>query len=228
MIMKRIMLILSFAVLFCMTSCSTYYYSTLASNDRLGNYDVNKDFVIDHDTACIIYSFYGENGPVSVTIQNNLEEPLFVDWRRSAQIETANLKLDELTDAINPYELADQRFVKSNGSVTKLKARTFSERNSPLRFRTYLALFTGGENGVERHYSYYETSFYLSELVRAKNLPPSNFKAWNEQAGNFFYNCDYRGARSGLIWGSVALGVAGISAIILLATKTPSLDMPDF
>lgn len=292
MIMNRIVLIMSFAVLYCMTSCSTYYYSTLASNDHSGNYDVNKDFVIDNDTACIIYSFYGEDGPVSVTIQNNLEEPLFVDWRRSAlivngkafsfhngsvsiegvtesssygssyrwdrqysssdgysrgsfqgemqmpkdiefipphaQIETANLRLDELTDALNPYELADQRFVKSNGSITKLKARTFSERNSPLRFRTYLALFTGGENGVERHYSYYETSFYLSELVKAKNLPPSNFKAWNEQAGNFFYNCDYRGRRSGLIWGTVALGVAGITGIILLSTKTPSLDMPDF
>lgn len=86
MIMKRIMLILSFAVLFCMSSCSTYYYSTLASNDRSGSYNVNKDFVIDNDTACIIYSFYGEDGPVSVAIQNNLDKPLFVDWLRSALI----------------------------------------------------------------------------------------------------------------------------------------------
>ena len=106
--------------------------------------------------------------------------------------------------------------------------KTFSERNSPLRFRSYLALFTGGENGVERHYSYYETSFYLSELIKAGNVVPSSSQAWRNEEGNFFYNCDYRSRRAGLIWGSVALGVAGLTTVILLATKTPSLDMPHF
>jgi hypothetical protein len=289
---KWIFLVYACGILFGLSSCSSYYYSTLASNDRSGSYNVNNDFVIENDSVCIIYSFYGEDGPVSVIIQNKLDEPLFVDWERSAlivngratsyckdavpiegvtesssygstynwdrqygsvssrsrgtfsgemqvpkgiefvppraQIESSDLTLNKLVfDIISREELIDQRFAKADGSHARLKAKKFRESNSPLQLRSFLAFFTGGENGRERHYSYYETSFYLSELVKAGNLAPSNFQAWRDESGNFFYNCDYRSRRIGWIWGAVALGAAGLTTVILLATKTPSLDMPD-
>ena len=123
-----------------------------------------------------------------------------------AQIESSNLTLDKLVfDIVSREDLTDQPFEKAHGGRTNLKMKTFSERNSP-----------------------YETSFYLSELIKAGNVAPSSFQAWRNEEGNFFYNCDYRSRRTGLIWGSVALGVAGLTTVILLATKTPSLDMPHF
>ena len=205
--------------------------------DRSGRYDVNKDFVIDNDSVCIIYNFHGEDGPVLVTVQNKMDEPLFVDWQRSAliingkatsyykdaipvegvtesssygssynwdrqygsvssrsrgsfsgeiqlpkgvefippcaQIESSNLTLDKLVfDIVSREDLTDQPFEKANGGRTNLKMKTFSERNSPLRFRSYLALFTGGENGVERHYSYYETSFLFVGVDKSRKCGP--------------------------------------------------------
>ena len=78
---KWMFLVCLSGMLLSLSSCSSYYYSTLASNDRSGRYDVNKDFVIDNDSVCIIYNFHGEDGPVLVTVQNKMDEPLFVDWQ---------------------------------------------------------------------------------------------------------------------------------------------------
>ncbi|BAV09942.1 hypothetical protein FLA_5995 [Filimonas lacunae] len=41
-------------------------------------------FVQENDSLKIIYSFYGENAPVSIEIHNKLDEPLLIDWQRSA------------------------------------------------------------------------------------------------------------------------------------------------
>ncbi len=44
------------------------------------------DFVQENDTVRISYRFWGENAPVTITIYNKLDEPLYVDWGRSALI----------------------------------------------------------------------------------------------------------------------------------------------
>lgn len=69
-----------------LTSCSSYYYSVMSASDGLGERDRNRDFVQETDSVRIAYSFNGENAPVSITIYNKLNEPLFVDWTRSALI----------------------------------------------------------------------------------------------------------------------------------------------
>lgn len=84
--MKRILFVLSVGVLFCMSSCSSYYYSVLESNDVTGGKNDDKDFVIENDSVCISYCFYGESAPVSITVYNKMDKPLFVDWERSALI----------------------------------------------------------------------------------------------------------------------------------------------
>lgn len=86
MIMKRMLFALSVVALFCMSSCSSYYYSIVESNDAIGEKNEDKDFVIDNDSVSVFYSFYGEDAPVSITVYNKMEEPLFVDWQRSALI----------------------------------------------------------------------------------------------------------------------------------------------
>ena len=86
MIMKRMLFVLSVVALFCMSSCSSYYYSVLESNDAVGEKNDDKDFVIENDSVCIYYCFYGEDAPISITVYNKMDEPLFVDWQRSALI----------------------------------------------------------------------------------------------------------------------------------------------
>ena len=84
--MKRMLFVLSVVALFCMSSCSSYYYSVLESNDAVGEKNDDKDFVIENDSVCISYCFYGEDAPISITVYNKMDEPLFVDWQRSALI----------------------------------------------------------------------------------------------------------------------------------------------
>lgn len=55
--MKRMLFVLSVVALFCMSSCSSYYYSVLESNDAVGEKNDDKDFVIENDSVCISYCF---------------------------------------------------------------------------------------------------------------------------------------------------------------------------
>lgn len=85
--MKNVVSVIQFAVcLLFLSGCSSYYYSTVSSNDRIGSQNADHDFVQENDTVCISYCFYGEDAPVAITIYNKLDEPLFVDWTRSALI----------------------------------------------------------------------------------------------------------------------------------------------
>ncbi|QNL49972.1 hypothetical protein H8S90_25355 [Olivibacter sp. SDN3] len=80
---KYVSLLLLFAVVF--SSCSTYYVSTLDS------VDIKKDaetgvFIFENDSVMVSYNFFGEHAPVSIAVYNKLEEPLYIDWQRSALI----------------------------------------------------------------------------------------------------------------------------------------------
>lgn len=101
MIMKRMLFVLSVVALLCMSSCSSYYYSVLESNDAVGEKNDDKDFVIENDSVCISYCFYGEDAPISITVYNKMDEPLFVDWQRSALI------LDDVATRLLPGECPD-------------------------------------------------------------------------------------------------------------------------
>lgn len=74
------------ACLLLLSGCSSYYYSILSSNDRPDIRNAENDFVQENDTLSISYCFYGEDAPVSITIYNKLDKPLYVDWTRSALI----------------------------------------------------------------------------------------------------------------------------------------------
>lgn len=69
-----------------LTSCSSYYYSVISSPDKGGERDRRRDFIQETDSVKIAYSFNGEDAPVSITIYNKMDEPLLVDWTRSALI----------------------------------------------------------------------------------------------------------------------------------------------
>ncbi len=80
--MPYLMLIFA-ALLF--TSCSTYYVSVLNSPD-LARDDQKGEYFFENDSIKITYNFFGENAPISIRILNKLNQPLYIDWQRSALI----------------------------------------------------------------------------------------------------------------------------------------------
>ena len=80
--MRTILLFTIIVILF--SSCSKFQYYTLASDDLSKN--KKQELVAENDTCRITYGFYGENGPVHISIYNKTDKLLEVDWKRSAII----------------------------------------------------------------------------------------------------------------------------------------------
>src|SRR5688500_275491 len=80
--MRPITLVILLVPLF-LTSCLRYQFDTISSN--LKENEMN-NHVLENDTLIIKHAFQGENCPVQISIQNKLDVPLFVDWKRSAVI----------------------------------------------------------------------------------------------------------------------------------------------
>lgn len=81
--MAKILLLAVMAFLV-FSSCRTYQYTTVSSS----NLDMNdlQEFEFMNDTVRIIYNFYGENAPVTITVENKLKVPIFIDWHNSSLI----------------------------------------------------------------------------------------------------------------------------------------------
>ena len=80
--MKNYLFLAVIAIL--LLSCSKYQINTISSTNT--KKDVNTgDFIIENDSVQIKYTFNGES-PVRVNIVNKLDQPLYVDWKRSALI----------------------------------------------------------------------------------------------------------------------------------------------
>jgi hypothetical protein len=65
------------------TGCVTYQYATVSSSVK---HEDSKIFVVENDTARIMYDFSGEQGPVKISVYNKLKVPLYIDWSKSALI----------------------------------------------------------------------------------------------------------------------------------------------
>ncbi len=47
---------------------------------------MNSQFVYENDTLRLVYSFWAKDGVMGFTIENKLNIPLYIDWRKSAYI----------------------------------------------------------------------------------------------------------------------------------------------
>lgn len=66
-----------------LSSCSTYYCSTMNSRDSYTIKNEYGEFVVEGDSLDVVYSFYGHNAPITVGVVNKMSKPLFVDWSKS-------------------------------------------------------------------------------------------------------------------------------------------------
>lgn len=76
-------LLLAGMIFFLLSGCSRYQYIAIAGDTHQ---DKTNNYVIQNDTAKIVYSFKGYNLPVTVEVYNKLNKPLYVDWTKSALI----------------------------------------------------------------------------------------------------------------------------------------------
>ncbi len=257
------------------SSCTTYYYSTIETNQWKVNKLDNGDFTQENDTVAITYCFYGENLPIEITIYNKLDQPLFLDWQQSAiivedavtsyynknilvkgevnsntytyrdylfphtnysntfgnfagqasvpegvafippksMINSTPVTLDNFTfDRIRNDVYSKGKFEGIDSNVKNVKILKFKEDESPLRFRSYLTLYTITPNGVREKQMTYEQSFYISTLMKSGSLRPKNVPAHQQQRGDFFYVRKEKGNSIAFITaGVVAIGVAGVA-----------------
>lgn len=94
---------------------------------------------------------------------------------------------------------------------TTVRTISFTEADSPLRFRSFLTLYTDSHDSIPRRPIYLERNFYLSRLIKTGNVPPDSFNEGIRKEGDFFYVHKVKGANTGLILGVIAVGVAGIA-----------------
>lgn len=71
-------------VLLLASSCTTYQYGTVSSARMSMN--EKQEFIYENDSVLLLYNFNGPNAPVNITIQNKLQVPLYIDWKKSALI----------------------------------------------------------------------------------------------------------------------------------------------
>jgi hypothetical protein len=71
-------------LLFFLSSCQTYQYLSIDSNTV--QRDSAKQFIVETDSLTIQYNFGGYNGPIRLTVHNKSDQPIFVDWKKSAMI----------------------------------------------------------------------------------------------------------------------------------------------
>src|SRR5262245_48114299 len=65
-------------------SCTSYNYITMDSTEiPLGR---TKAFLWETDTISVSYNFSGEGGQMIVTVFNKSNQPLFINWKKSAVI----------------------------------------------------------------------------------------------------------------------------------------------
>jgi hypothetical protein len=210
---RNLLVISSFLVL---TGCAQYQYvfvdSHLRQNDK-------KEFIKENDTVTILYSFVGENFPVTLTITNKLQQPLYIDWDRSvavindvqvdspfnnegqvgfiAPLSSVTISGNSLRSQFIELDPNDPRIkVEMTGGSMKGVKYTYTENSTPLFFRTVLALTTNENLSIPTFYDY---SFWVSDIVESASEP--NSVTYNPQ-NKFFIKKE---SKSGKIFGWTVL-----------------------
>lgn len=117
--MKNI-LILS-ALVLALTSCSKYQINVLSSSNIKKDPE-NGKFVTENDSVKITYSFFGRNAPINLEVYNKLNEPLYIDWQRSAFItdgKAVSYASDQLhiTGEVSGSSIGNKNYSYSSGNI---------------------------------------------------------------------------------------------------------------
>lgn len=255
-----------------LSSCaSTYFFSSLSSDNTFTEQVPNGDFIFENDSLWIAHSFNGEGAPILITVYNKLDQPLYVDWNRSALIiqdqaisysgnqATINTNSSSQTSSystiwgnVNSYTEGQSQsqvvlplnvdFVPPHTKVSKttltlvmnpdsfkgieyssaimgnkfnvsskVEVAKFIPETSPLKFTSYLTIYTNPEKSRS-----FEQDFYISSLIKTKSISPKNLPVEMQQRGDLFFvkkEADNTG------W-AILLGASLITTGVVIDAKT--------
>ena len=167
---------------FLLSGCSRCQYVFIDSHL---NQNEKKEFITENDTVLIKYSFAGENFPITLTIFNKLNQPLYIDWDRSVVV-INNLQVNgpfyhedqanyitPLSSVIVTSNKLRSEFIKVDPNDRGIKFSfpegasgikyTFDEKTTPLFFRNILALTTNEDYSIPTFFDY---SFWVSDIIQ--------------------------------------------------------------
>jgi hypothetical protein len=109
------------ALLLILTSCSKYQINVISSNNITKDPETGK-FTDENDSVKITYSFFGRNAPINLDVYNKLNEPLYIDWQRSAFItndkavsyDNDNVRI---TGGVSGTSVGDKNISFSSGNI---------------------------------------------------------------------------------------------------------------
>jgi hypothetical protein len=84
--MRKITFLLCLIGGFIFSSCTTYYYSAVRSFDNQILQNEDGTFTTENNQISVTYSFEGSGGKIVYEIDNQSDDPIFVDWSRSVLI----------------------------------------------------------------------------------------------------------------------------------------------
>lgn len=100
-----------------MTSCQSYLLNTVSSSNTKKS-DSTGVFKAENDSLVISYSFNGNNAPINIEIYNKMDEPLYVNWKKSAVIV-----------ADKAYSYIDDK-IMINGTTTSIGTQLYKQGNT--------------------------------------------------------------------------------------------------
>lgn len=264
--MKNIVFLFALAAI--ITSCKSYQLNTVSSLNTQKN-DATGVFNRVNDSVSISYNFSGENSPVSVEVFNKLNEPLYINWERSALIiddkaysfvddnlkvtgETysstfdlgrnyfnsttgtinANIKLSKNESFLPPHSKTSRTiFVIDKIGVNQIdkslfkkemlndadginqvytKTASFSPENSPLKFKSYITLYTLKDNQPQPFS--YQNDFFISNVTKM-GQDPDNTNEYGSFPGNVMITSKTTGFAKTMTVVAVAGVVGGAAAL---------------
>ena len=125
---------------------------------------------------------------------------------RSMRLETPNF------ENIPDKEYTKVSFIKKDDSPASVKNIDFTIKDTPLKFRSYLTLYTDPNKPFT-----FEHEFYISNLMKSKELTPSNINEGLMDRGDFFYIEKESGGKD---VGAILLGSALVVGAVILDVAT--------
>ncbi len=128
-----------------LSGCSVYQHVNLTSNMPQND---KFEFLTENDSVNIIYSFYGQNGPIHIELFNKLDKPLYIDWRKSALIvdgQSTSFWKDEaiISGSSTEYKIIPENSIVSStsnmeGTIVKKDQVTFIPPHSNISVNSYV------------------------------------------------------------------------------------------
>lgn len=96
---RGLMFVNSICMVLLLSGCSRYAQIIFTSTSSPQVKEQNGFFVHENDTIKVSYSFWAEQGIMSFVIQNKLNIPIYIDWKKSSYIDN-NMKVDYYSDDV--------------------------------------------------------------------------------------------------------------------------------